>query len=161
MREYIHYGSTEFRKELFMPIKNRENFVKPSGGLWSSPITRKSPKGEWKEWVDGEGFSNGFKERYGDDNFFKFQLKRGSKILTIRSAKELRGLPQIKSEYYDFGNVLLDFEELAKEYDGIEVLISEEDKRGLELGEGLYWELYGWDCDSLLVFNKDIVEVLE
>lgn len=53
------------------------------------------------------------------------------------------------------------FEELAKEYDGIEVLMSEEDNLDLAIGEGLYWELYGWDCDSLLVFNKDIVEVLE
>ena len=50
-------------------------------------------------------------------------------------------------------------EELAKEYDGIEVLMSEEDNLDLAIGEGLYWELYGWDCDSLLVFNKDIVEV--
>lgn len=57
--------------------------------------------------------------------------------------------------------VMLDFEELAKEYDGIEVLMSEEDNLDLAIGEGLYWELYGWDCDSLLVFNKDIVEVLE
>lgn len=57
--------------------------------------------------------------------------------------------------------VVLDFEKLAKEYDGIEVLMSEEDKLDLEIGKGLYWELYGWDCDSLLVFNKDIVEVLE
>lgn len=39
MQEYIHYGNKEFKEELFRPIKNRENFVKPNGGLWASRIT--------------------------------------------------------------------------------------------------------------------------
>ena len=45
---------------------------------------------------------------------------------------------------------MLDFEELKKEYDAIEVIIS----------DGLYYALYGWDCDSILILNKDIVEEL-
>lgn len=48
--------------------------------------------------------------------------------------------------------IALDFEEIKKEYDAIEVLISEDDQ--------LYWDLYGWDCDSLLILNKDIIKEL-
>lgn len=38
MVEYIHYGHTEFSKELFQPIKNREMFAKPTGGFWASRL---------------------------------------------------------------------------------------------------------------------------
>ena len=44
----------------------------------------------------------------------------------------------------------LDFEKLSKEYDAIEVFISKD--------EQLYWDLYGWDCDSILIMNSDIIE---
>lgn len=160
MQEYIHYGNKKFKEELFRPIKNIENFVKPNGGLWASRITKERPYGDWREWVDAEHFSNEFGEKYGRDNFFKFQLKKDANILTIKRAEELLALPKIGA-IFPLPFVVLDFEKLAKEYDGIEVLMSEEDKLDLEIGKGLYWELYGWDCDSLLVFNKDIVEVLE
>ena len=43
----------------------------------------------------------------------------------------------------------LDFEKLAQEYDAIEVLISGD--------PGLYYELYGWDCDSILIMNPEII----
>lgn len=38
MVEYIHYGHTEFSKELFQSIKNREMFAKPTGGFWASRL---------------------------------------------------------------------------------------------------------------------------
>lgn len=38
---------------------------------------------------------------------------------------------------------------MSKDYDAVEVLISE-DRR-------LYQQLYGWDCDSILIMNPDIV----
>lgn len=49
------------------------------------------------------------------------------------------------------GNYNLDFEKLKEDYDAIEVLISKDSR--------LYWSLYSWDCDSLLVLNKDIIEL--
>ena len=41
----------------------------------------------------------------------------------------------------------LDFEKLQERYDAIEVYI-----------DNLYWDLYGWDCDSILILNKEIVK---
>ena len=43
----------------------------------------------------------------------------------------------------------LDFEKLSKDYDAIEVI---------DIGK-FYWALYGWDCNSILIMNPDIVEV--
>ena len=44
-----------------------------------------------------------------------------------------------------------DFEKmLADGWDAIEFRLSEDSE--------LYWALYGWDCDSILVMNPDVVE---
>ena len=53
----------------------------------------------------------------------------------------------------------LDFELLTYEYDAIELHLSEDNSRG-DFMECLYWVLYGWDCDSILIMNPDVVEVL-
>ena len=34
---FVHYGSSHYIPDHFMKIKNAE-FVKPTGGLWASPI---------------------------------------------------------------------------------------------------------------------------
>ena len=44
----------------------------------------------------------------------------------------------------------LDFEKLARDYDAIEVLISNDYR--------LNTSLMGWDCDSIIVFNPNIIE---
>lgn len=138
---YIHYGSKHFNKNLFKKIKNIP-FVKPEGGLWASNIKAKYG---WKEWTQDNNYGT---DKYREDNCFKFRLKNGAKILTIKNKKDLRELPKYKVPTFD-SNLFnwLDFEKLSEQYDAIEVFIDK-----------LYWELYGWDCDSLLVLNKDVIE---
>lgn len=41
-------------------------------------------------------------------------------------------------------------------YDGIELHISEE-TTDLDKYDELYFALYGWDCDSILIMNPDVV----
>lgn len=149
---YIHYGHKVFDKNKFNKIENRVLFVKPLGGSWASRID--SVDG-WKNWTEEQGF---YLDKHNDDNYFKFKLKEKTKILKITNIKQLDELPHIDLKRFniDFQFAvyqMLDFEELAKKYDAIEVLISRDSK--------LYWELYGWDCDSLLVFNKDCIEILD
>ncbi len=72
---------------------------------------------------------------------------------------QLDDLPKIETEFSHSSRwITLDFEELSKSYDGIELHLSEEETE--DIFNGLYWKLYGWDCDSILIFNKDII-VLE
>ena len=139
---YIHYGHKFFDEKLFVEIKN-DNFVKPLGGLWASAINAKFG---WKDWCKDENFRD-----CTEDNSFKFKLKSGTRVLKIDNAEMLKTLPVIKLPY-NFSWVNLDFKKLKEEYDVIEVLISEDNQ--------LYWDLYGWDCDSLLVMNKDVIEVI-
>ena len=43
----------------------------------------------------------------------------------------------------------IDFEALAREYDVLECSLSKY--------PSLYWSLYGWDCDSILVMNPNVI----
>lgn len=140
--KYIHYGHKSFEKSLFVEIKNKP-FVKPKGGLWASRID--SEYG-WKSWNEDSYF-----RECSDENSFVFALKENARILIIDSQEKLETLPKNETIIYDMGNYNLDFEKLKEDYDAIEVLISKDSR--------LYWSLYGWDCDSLLVLNKEIIEL--
>jgi len=144
MTEYIHYGNKKFDKNKFDEIKNLL-FSKPLGGLWASKVN--SEYG-WKSWCENVAFHL---DKYREDNCFKFRLKKNANVLIITKKEELEKLPkQNLPEDYNSLFVALDFEKLAKQYDAMEVLISED--------SGLYWDLYGWDCDSILIMNKDVIE---
>ena len=140
---YIHYGHKDFDEKLFMEITN-EAFVKPRGGLWASDVNAKYG---WKDWCKDENFRD-----CAENNSFKFKLKDGTRVLKIDNTEMLKTLPVIELPY-KFSWITLDFEKLKEEYDVIEVLISEDHQ--------LYWDLYGWDCDSLLVMNKDVIEIID
>ena len=137
--QYIHYGHKHFDINLFCPISNREISIKPFGGLWASRIDAEYG---WKELNDREHFKKCEKE-----NSFTFYLSDDARILTINSMDDLEDLPHLENDFF-FGT--LDFEKLLNSYDAIEVNISS-DRR-------LYWYLYGWDCDSILVMNPEVIQ---
>lgn len=145
MKKYIHYGHKQFDKSLFVPIANRRNFVKPMGGLWASATDAEYG---WKDWCKGEDF-----RECKEENSFTFTLSDNAKVLCIDDISITNNLPKTDDEFglYSLcGWVCLDFEKLKESYDVIDVKIS---------GSGIYFGLYGWDCDSILVMNPDVIMV--
>lgn len=136
---YIHYGHDQFSPDKFCPITNEFLNVKPRGGLWASDT--QAQKG-WKNWCQSENFRD-----CNENNAFKFTIAESANIVEIRSGKDLNALPHITTQMRVSWD-LLDFERMALDgVDAIELFIDEE----------LYFRLYGWDCDSILIMNKDVV----
>lgn len=149
MVEYIHYGHKQFSKELFQPIKNREMFAKPTSGFWASKVNALYG---WKDWCKDNDFGE-----CNEDNCFIFSILEKANILTINSVDDLKELPKAKQPFPTIGTLwdsYLDFEQLLLQgIDGIEINISSD--------RDLYMAVYGWDCDSILIMNPDIICVKE
>lgn len=149
--EYIHYGSNKFDKNKFKEIKNENDILltKPTGGLWASRVNSKFG---WKYWCEREDFRKENLRKY-----FKFKLKKNSKILVIDNPEKLENLPKRNENNYltefNLKCKILDFEKLKENYDAIEVLLSNNYK--------LNSYLMFWDCDSLLVMNPNIIEEIK
>ena len=149
-KKYIHYGHKKFDRERFTPINNERCFVKPIGGLWASPV---DAEWGWKQWCKSEKFRD-----CNEDNSFTFTLSEKAVVVHIRSIKNLSGLPRVENEFTLNTWYCIDFERLLEiGIDAVELHLSEEDRRGLGVCEGLNWSLYGWDCDSILIMNPDVV----
>ena len=153
---YIHYGSDHYDPEKFMPIKNNPLFVKPEGGIWSSP--ENAPYG-WKEWCEDQDFHTEKLEKH-----FRFAFAPHANILQINCRGDLAELPIVEPPMVNgvafptsiMPWVLLDFEKLLAEgVDAIQVNMSSD--TAINFDDRLYQALYGWDCDSVLVMNKDVI----
>lgn len=147
-RKYIHYGHDKFDLTKFQPVKNRgAGMTKPSGGFWASyPNTERN----WKNWCEANDFHL--------DSFnkcFKFSLKDNSKVFRINRVDQLNKLPKCNSAFDTSLYYCVDFEMASKEYDAIEVDLTNEIFD--DYLESLYFKLYGWDCDSILIMNPDII----
>lgn len=146
---YIHYGSDKFDKSLFKPIRNREYFAKPYGGLWAS---REGDIEGWKTWCEDEGYHEELLE-----HSFTFTLKPSANIHVIEETEDIYKLPRWKESDWLSPIFYPDFEEcIRKGIDAIEII----DIYGVDAsGENsVYMTLYGWDCNSILILNPDIVE---
>lgn len=139
---YIHYGSKSFDKSKFKNPKNIPYRNKPSGGFWASPIDAKYG---WIDWNEDSEY-----EELTKENSFTFVLKEQARVYHIRNRGDYFRIPKLTSPLGDEDYRLPDFEKIAKYYDAIELHFSED--------ENLYWTVYGWDCDSILILNPDIIE---
>lgn len=150
---YVFCGSDHFDRSIFIPITNEPYpWIKPLGGMWSSPVDSDNT---WEDYCRGNYF-----RLESLDKHFRFILAEGSKVLRIRSNKDLDELYSQGYKRSDFDQYpylhddmyYLDFEKiLANGYDAIQVTMTNE----------TYWSLYGWDCDTLLVLNPDCVIEIE
>ena len=151
---YIHYGSKEFEPMRFMPIKNKELGVKPEGGLWASPV---GCEFGWKEWCASSEYS-----KCDEENSFLFSLSENANILYINSVCDLDSLPKASSIIpIPLAWVTLDFKKLLKDgIDAVQVNMSDEVCNDFtNAANRLYFKLYGWDCDSTLVMNRDVIVI--
>lgn len=156
MAIYTHIATTAegFHDKLDLsriePIRNR-NFVKPHGGFWLSI------DGDWERWCSDEmpGWLEG--DRYA------VKLRDDARVITIKTEADLAPLPkQIPEQFTGMpaellafvlsDNCFLDFEEISRHYDVIDVYAGSD--------EGLYQALYGWDCDSALVLNPGVIQAV-
>ena len=150
MTQYIHYGHKAYDPNLFSEVKNRVGSNKPSGGLWASAVDAEYG---WKAWNKDEDFVV-----CDDDNAFKFELTQNVKVFVIDSVAKADALPKThlsgESDRWAFlastlGFESYDFEKLARVCDAIDFRLSDDHK--------LYYKMYGWDCDSILVLNKECI----
>ena len=135
--DLICYGcGVTFEAGLFKPIRNLD-FVKPSGGLWTSPV---DCSWGWKEWGEQVGYS---------DFRTSFNLKFHGKVFEVDDAADLLG---VKGETR--GSMFsIDFEHLADRFDAFHLTARGE--MATRFHDGL--SLYGWDCETVLIFNPDSV----
>jgi len=135
----IHYGDTKYSLRKFKPIKN--DWIKPDGGLWTSPVD--SPYG-WKQWCESERYELGEFEK----GSFKLRLKRKARILVIDSVEDLRMLPQINT-CSTRTLAYIDFEAISKIADAVWLTYIGQQKTRYSKPS-----LYGWDIESVLILNK-------
>lgn len=142
-KKYIHYGFTEFDKNLFQPISNGPIPTKPLGGLWASPVDAQYG---WSAWCKNEAFGD-----CDSGNSFTFSLSENARVLTLRHKDDLNDLPKVNAIFSHPLWVCLDYEGLQESgWDAVEVDMSGG-------GNDLYFPLYGWDCDSIVIFNPDVI----
>lgn len=140
-------GPFEYDPSQVLPIANPTAMAfatKPFGGIWLSV------DGGWERWCRNEmphWLSNGTCE---------VTLVPGARIYEVRSMEDLERLPQRDApEGMWLGSGMcpcahIDFERMAKDYDGMFLNLSHGDP-------DFYFALYGWDCDSVLVFSADAI----
>lgn len=150
---FVVYGINKLEKKKFKKIKNRTFFNKPRGGLWASPLHSKK---SWREWCLEENFNISDLDKY-----CMFRLKKDSKIYTITNGNDLESCPKtIKYEITPTHiNKFIDFEGLRKMgYDGIfasAIGVCITSAPSYYAYESM--DLYGWDVESLLLFNYDCI----
>lgn len=138
--KYIHFGSPCFDRGRFVPIRNIPFRNKPDGGLWASADNAEYG---WYDWSrDNDDFGH-----CRLTNSFSFTLNPVARILTLKTKEDVLRAANIGHSSY-FGDLIcLDFEALAQAYDVIDFYIAQ-----------LYMNMYGWDCDSILVMNPDVIK---
>lgn len=137
----IHYGSSQFHHEKFQTIKNYR--VKPKGGLWTSPI---QTEWGWKEWCLAESFRTEF------DTYFTLTLQEKSLVYQIDRLADLNDLIWYTYPPYQFEYP--NYEAMANTYDAIWLT----DTGEKETRYTIQRNLYGWDCESVLILNPMAIQ---
>jgi hypothetical protein len=140
---------------LFEEVSNGFLLNKPVGGLWTSPFIDLDHGSDWVQWSLENKFS------YGSSGVFPAHLlhiERGTKYYKISSYDDLErlfnnyGYEPLK----ELKNVkALNFERIRKHYDAIYLTGSGQEQTRLSFP----YNLYGWDCESVLFLNWKVKRI--
>ena len=144
---YIHYGASNYDQTKFKKIGYDHPLgTKPSGGLWGTWDTAKY---SWKQWC----LDNEFKENQLA-SYFRFGLVDNVRILELSEIDDLDSIQVLEKRKFHIGlyptTIHIDWYELMKNYDVVRLNYSQNEQLW-------YRVLYGWDCDSILVLNENVI----
>lgn len=141
-KTYIHYGHKAFEPSSFTTPTNHSYANKPNGGLWASATD--APYG-WKDWCKAEDF-----RQCDDDNAFTFMLSDNANIFEINCIADVGRMPRQHKTDGDIRFIDIDFERMYE--NGVDAIVL-----NLSNDPDLYFLLYGWDCDCILVLNPEVI----
>jgi hypothetical protein len=143
--------------EQFKDVTDDEHFIKPKGGLWTSPyIVDKGS--EWISWCIDANFN--ITSKIEEDCPISFiSLKDKARILVINSFDDLcntlseykRTERQACLDKMDGG--VMDFEKVMKDFDAIYLTSDGQWKTRLTRPG-----LYGWDVETVYIMNKKAIK---
>jgi len=135
----IHYGASSYDPDIFQPITDDEGRTKPRGGLWTSPV---DSKWGWKDWAESESWG---------DLLSHFVIDYVGKTFVVDSVEDASRLPWTERESWR-GSI--SFETLVgMGYDAIH--LTENGEKETRFPDE--FSLYGWDCETVLIFNPDSI----
>ena len=138
-----HYGNSEYDGELFFQIENSPHRNKPTGGLWTSPI--ESTWG-WKDWSTCEGWG---------DLSLHFDLRFHGTTFKVDNESDMYKLPWCTGS--PSSRRLICFESLVSAgYDAMHLTAKGEERTRLTD----HMDLYGWDCETVLIFNQESIQAV-
>lgn len=129
-----HYGAATYDPAKFRPVVDSQR-MKPTGGLWTSPIETHYG---WKEWCEAENFGN---------LSAWFDITFTGTVLVIDTEADLAQLPWVAlGRHY----ALPLFQPLLLR--GIDAVhLTEQGQEATRFS--LPRNLYGWDCETVYVLN--------
>lgn len=155
MKTYITYGKGDKFDINKLPPKElldtRQSVINKVGGaFWGSPVDADFG---WKDWCENENFCT---HLLTPDNCFKWTLNPMAKVLYIEEMEDLDKVPFIESEYGLPSMLYVDFKTIVEEYDAMEICMDK-----YYFGHMFKSEkeicFNSWDCDSIMVFNRDMI----
>ena len=144
--DLIHYGSDCFDPEQFRPIADdiEGSRIKPSGGLWTSPV---GSEHGWKDWCESEDFHTGRLRK-------SFTVRFTGRLFVIATQMDLYAIPESITPWGAW--IPLWKKLMDRGFDAVH----------------LTWEgqcatrhthpksLRGWDCETVLVMNPKSIKPL-
>lgn len=161
MKTYITYGmGNKFNRELLPKVEDLDIrctiMNKVPGTFWGSPVDAEYG---WKNWCEDNDYDY---TSLTKDNSFLWTLKPEAKILYIESLDDIeKKVPFVRlAIYVELEKTYIDFETIIKEYDAME-LCSDNGAIGHMFVSDKELCFNSWDCDSIMVFNRDMIVPIE
>lgn len=139
-----HYGDDSYDEAKFKPAEH-EVFIKPKGGLWVSPV---DSSWGWIDWCEAEDYGHSKASPY-----FDIMVRPETRMIVIDSLADAASkLPWVRADGFmrfrwpDWRAVIMDGWDM--------IVLTERGQEETRFGEP---SLYGWDCESAVILNPEII----
>lgn len=121
--------------------------TKPHGGFWLSV------DGSWERWCETE------EPGWISHGTYEVEVADDARVYSIASMSDISPLPKRETVTPECDKLWsgvsrmgapIDFKAMSEIYDGVSVDFSNGDSE-------LWRAMYGWDCDSVLLFSADVI----